>query len=104
MTGTVRMPPTQDATPSMSQTTEEHLIELNDVSVQFGRQTVLRSLSLSIPAGQTVAIIGESGCGKTVLMKTIIGLVNPSKGHVRFDGQHLPSGKTSHFPSDSMRH
>lgn len=89
MTGTVRMPPTQDATPSMSQTTEEHLIELNDVSVQFGRQTVLRSLSLSIPAGQTVAIIGESGCGKTVLMKTIIGLVNPSKGHVRFDGQHL---------------
>ena len=89
MTGTVRMPPTQDVTPSMSQTTEEHLIELNDVSVQFGRQTVLRSLSLSIPAGQTVAIIGESGCGKTVLMKTIIGLVNPSKGHVRFDGQHL---------------
>lgn len=89
MTGTVRMPPTQDATPSMSQTTEEHLIELNDVSVQFGRQTVLRSLSLSIPAGQTVAIIGESGCGKTVLMKTIIGLVNPSKGYVRFDGQHL---------------
>ena len=89
MTGTVRMPPTQDATPSMSQTTEEHLIELNDVSVQFGRQTVLRSLSLSIPAGQTVAIIGESGCGKTVLMKTIIGLVNPSKGHVRFDGQYL---------------
>ena len=89
MTGTVRMPPTQDATPSMSQTAEEHLIELNDVSVQFGRQTVLRSLSLSIPAGQTVAIIGESGCGKTVLMKTIIGLVNPSKGHVRFDGQHL---------------
>ena len=79
------MPPTQDATPSMSQTTEEHLIELNDVSVQFGRQTVLRSLSLSIPAGQTVAIIGESGCGKTVLMKTIIGLVNPSKGqHIRF--------------------
>ena len=89
MTGTIRMPRTQDATPSMSQTTEEHLIELNDVSVQFGRQTVLRSLSLSIPAGQTVAIIGESGCGKTVLMKTIIGLVNPSKGYVRFDGQHL---------------
>ena len=83
------MPPTQDATPSMPQTTEEHLIELNDVSVQFGHQTVLRSLSLSIPAGQTVAIIGESGCGKTVLMKTIIGLINPSKGHVRFDGQHL---------------
>ena len=83
------MTSTQDKTSSMSQTTEEHLIELNDVSVQFGRQTVLRSLSLSIPAGQTVAIIGESGCGKTVLMKTIIGLVNPSKGHVRFDGQHL---------------
>ncbi len=68
---------------------DEPLIHLENVSVQFGRQNVLRNISLSIPAGQTIAIIGESGCGKTVLMKTIIVLVPPSKGQVHFDGRDL---------------
>jgi len=65
------------------------LIELHQVSVQFGRQPVLRDLTISVPRGQTLAVIGESGCGKTVLLKTIIGLVRPTKGHVEFDGQRL---------------
>jgi phospholipid/cholesterol/gamma-HCH transport system ATP-binding protein len=67
----------------------ETLIELNDLSVHFGRQPVLRDISLSIPRGQTVAIIGESGCGKTVLLKTIVGLLRPTSGHVVFEGQRI---------------
>jgi phospholipid/cholesterol/gamma-HCH transport system ATP-binding protein len=50
---------------------------------------VLRDVDLRIPAGQTLAVIGESGCGKTVLLKTIIGLIRPSQGSVRVDGQEL---------------
>ena len=50
---------------------------------------MLRDISLAIPRGQTLAIIGESGCGKTVLLKTIIGLVHPTRGHVVFDGQRI---------------
>ena len=46
--------------------------------VAFGRQHVLRDIDLTIPRGQTLAIIGESGCGKTVLLKTLIGLVRPT--------------------------
>ncbi len=65
------------------------LVCLEEVSVDFGRQRVLRNISLSIPRGQTLAVIGESGCGKTVLLKTIIGLLRPSRGRVRFDGQDL---------------
>ena len=65
------------------------LIELHELSVSFGRQLVLRDISLSIPRGQTLAIIGESGCGKTVLLKTIIGLLRPTSGHVVFDGQRI---------------
>ena len=65
------------------------LLELRDVSVSFGRQHVLRGLHLAIPRGQTVAIIGESGCGKSVLLKTIIGLIRPSQGAVLFDGRNL---------------
>jgi phospholipid/cholesterol/gamma-HCH transport system ATP-binding protein len=57
--------------------------------VVFGRQAVLRDVSLAIPRGQTVAIIGESGCGKTVLLKTIIGLLQPTSGQVSFDGQRI---------------
>lgn len=69
----------------------EPLIELCDLSVNFGRQAVLRNLSIAIPRGQTLAIIGESGCGKTVLLKHIIGLLFPSSGHVEFDGQRIDS-------------
>ena len=57
--------------------------------MRFGRQQVLRDVDLKIPRGQTVAVIGESGCGKTVLLKTIIGLLRPTRGAVRFDGQDL---------------
>lgn len=67
----------------------EPLIEINELNVSFGRQGVLRDISLSVPAGQTLAIIGESGCGKTVLLKTMIGLVRPTKGYVKFDGQRI---------------
>jgi len=65
------------------------LVEVRDMSVQFGRQHVLRDISLTVPRGQTLALIGESGCGKTVLMKTIIGLIHPTKGDVLFDGADL---------------
>ena len=65
------------------------LVQLQRVGVDFGRQHVLRDIDLTIPRGQTLAIIGESGCGKTVLLKTIIGLLRPSRGTVCFDGQDL---------------
>ena len=68
---------------------EEHLVKIREVDVHFDRLHVLRNISLTIPRGQTIAIIGESGCGKTVLLKTIIGLVRPTHGDVHFDGRDL---------------
>ncbi len=68
---------------------DEPLIELAGLGVRFGRQQVLRDINLSVPRGQTLAVIGESGCGKTVLLKSIIGLVQPTAGHVVFDGQRI---------------
>ena len=69
--------------------TSRPLVEARGLTVRFGRQEVLRDITLTIPRGQTVAIIGESGCGKTVLMKSIIGLIRPTSGQVRFDGHDL---------------
>ncbi|QEG24100.1 ABC transporter ATP-binding protein [Mariniblastus fucicola] len=65
------------------------LVRVENLTVRFGRQTVLRNINLSIPAGQTVVLIGESGCGKTVLMKSIIGLINPTQGRVFFDDEEI---------------
>lgn len=67
------------------------LLEVDRLCVRFGRQEVLRDITLSIPEGQTLVVLGESGCGKTVLLKTMIGLVRPTSGDVRFDGQSLPT-------------
>jgi phospholipid/cholesterol/gamma-HCH transport system ATP-binding protein len=65
------------------------LLDVRHLHVTFGRQNVLRDINLRIPRGQTVAIIGESGCGKTVLLKTLIGLIQPTRGEVIFDGHKL---------------
>jgi phospholipid/cholesterol/gamma-HCH transport system ATP-binding protein len=69
--------------------TENPLIHLDRVEVHFGHHRVLRDINVAIPRGQTLAVIGESGCGKTVLLKTIIGLLRPTSGAVRFDGRNL---------------
>lgn len=65
------------------------LIEIRALGIQFDQQQVLRNIQLNIPHGQTIAIIGESGCGKTVLLKSMIGLIRPTEGEVRFDGRPL---------------
>jgi phospholipid/cholesterol/gamma-HCH transport system ATP-binding protein len=59
------------------------------LTLRFGKQVILEDISIRVPAGQTLAIIGESGCGKTMLLKTLIGLVRPSTGRVLFDGREL---------------
>ena len=68
---------------------QQPLVEIRDISVSFGAQAVLRNIQLSIPAGQTLVIMGESGCGKTVLMKTLIGLIQPQRGEILFEAQDI---------------
>ncbi len=80
--------PQPDATVSSSEPADV-LVHGDALTVMFGKQAVLRDVSIAIPRGQTLAIIGESGCGKTVLLKTLVGLVKPSRGEVWFDGQNL---------------
>jgi phospholipid/cholesterol/gamma-HCH transport system ATP-binding protein len=68
---------------------QDALVEVKNLSVTFGSQSVLRDVNLSIPPGQTLVLLGESGCGKTVLMKSIIGLVPPTLGEVYFDEENI---------------
>lgn len=67
----------------------EPLVDIRDLNLQFGKQLILGDIHLTIPRGQTLVIIGESGCGKTMLLKTIAGLIKPTSGSIQFDGMDI---------------
>jgi phospholipid/cholesterol/gamma-HCH transport system ATP-binding protein len=62
------------------------MIEVRDVTKSFGTQQVLRGVSLDIHRGEAVVIIGRSGGGKSILLKHLIGLLQPDSGTIRVDG------------------
>jgi phospholipid/cholesterol/gamma-HCH transport system ATP-binding protein len=65
------------------------MIEVRDLTKSFGSNAVLRGVSFKVEDGETVAIIGQSGCGKSVLLKHIVGLLLPDSGSVVVDGLHI---------------
>src|SRR5512136_530267 len=71
------------------------LIEFKDVTKRFGPQTVLERVNLQIYEGQVTTIIGLSGSGKSVLLKHIIGLIQPDEGSIFFRGESLTKMKKS---------
>jgi phospholipid/cholesterol/gamma-HCH transport system ATP-binding protein len=70
-------------------TNPEKLIDFRAAGMSFNGHTVLRDINLGVSAGQTVAVVGESGCGKTVTLKLIVGLLRPSTGQVLFDSHRI---------------
>lgn len=63
------------------------MIEIKHLTKSFGDKTVLHDINTTFETGKTNLIIGQSGSGKTVLMKNIIGLLTPTSGEVLFDGR-----------------
>jgi phospholipid/cholesterol/gamma-HCH transport system ATP-binding protein len=69
------------------------MIELRKVSKRFVKHVVLDGVDLLVEDGQTVALLGPSGVGKSVLLKHIIGLIKPDSGEVLVDGLHVAALK-----------
>ena len=68
---------------------DKPIIELRNVSKAFGRTKVLDGVSLSLTKGRTTVVIGESGTGKSVLLKHIVGILKPDRGEVQFHGRRI---------------
>lgn len=65
------------------------MIEIKDLHKSFGDNKVLKGVNLNIEKGHTTVIIGASGCGKSVLLKHIIGLLKPDSGEIWIDGKEI---------------
>jgi len=65
------------------------MIELIDVHKKFGKQVVLDGVNFNVQEGETVALLGPSGTGKSVLLKHIIGLMSPDAGSIRVNGEEI---------------
>jgi phospholipid/cholesterol/gamma-HCH transport system ATP-binding protein len=69
------------------------MIEIKNLKKSFGENHVLKGVNLNIERGQTTVIIGSSGCGKSVLLKHIIGLLKPDSGEIWIDGEEITTMK-----------
>ena len=63
------------------------VLEIRDLSCRIGGRWVLRGISLEVRQGETLVLLGRSGCGKTTLLKCVNGLIAPAGGEVRFQGK-----------------
>ena len=63
------------------------MIEVKNIEKTFGEQKVLKGISTSFEAGKTNLIIGQSGSGKTVFLKSLLGIITPEKGTIAFNGR-----------------
>ena len=71
------------------------MIEINHLNKYYAHQHVLKDISLKLDQGQCVAFVGPNGCGKTTLMKTILGLVTPQSGEMLVDGKNVATNPES---------
>jgi phospholipid/cholesterol/gamma-HCH transport system ATP-binding protein len=65
------------------------MIAVRDLAKRLGRQEILRGIGLTVAKGETLVIIGRSGAGKSVLLKHLIGLMQPDAGEIWIDGQNI---------------
>src|SRR5579862_2356784 len=65
------------------------MLKLEAISVQYGKRPVLREVSLSLGAGEIVALVGANAAGKTTTLRTIMGLKDPAAGAIFFNGEDV---------------
>jgi Cu-processing system ATP-binding protein len=65
------------------------MIEIKELQKKFGKFEVLKNINLSCKKGECIALIGPNGCGKTTLIKSVLGMVLPDSGTIHFNGNSV---------------
>jgi branched-chain amino acid transport system ATP-binding protein len=65
------------------------MLELQDVHTHYGKSHILHGVSIRVDAGEVVGLLGRNGVGKSTTLKTIMGLVRPSRGRITFEGRDI---------------
>lgn len=76
---------------------QKSLIQIRDLEARYGDATILKDVSLDVYSGEILAIIGGSGCGKTTLLRHMVGLNPPAGGQVIVDGNDITGGDEKSF-------
>ena len=63
------------------------MIEFQDVTISFEDEVILKSISFEVKRGETLIILGESGSGKSTILKLILGLIKPDSGKILIEGR-----------------
>ena len=67
------------------------MLSVRDLHAGYGAKSVLRGVSLDVPRGAVVTLLGANGAGKSTLLKSIVGLLQPTSGTIEFNGKPLPN-------------
>ena len=80
------------------------LLEVRDLQVGYGHVSVLEGVTLEVPAGTLVALVGSNGAGKSTLLRSISGLLRPAKGSIIFDGNQLNDASPASIVASGLLH
>jgi branched-chain amino acid transport system ATP-binding protein len=69
----------------------DNILELANIEASYGPVQALRGVTLAVPKGKIVTVLGANGAGKSTVLKTISGIIDPSKGQIRFEGEDIQS-------------
>lgn len=77
-------------------------LKVTDLAAGYGQASVLDGISIDVPAGEIVAVVGANGAGKTTLLNTIAGLIQPTSGAIEFDGRDITRARAHQLPSQGL--
>ena len=93
-----------DASASARRADDEPLLAIEDLHVAYGRTAALHGINLTVARGETVALIGANGAGKSTTLRAISGLLAPTRGRIRFKGRSIAGRRPDQIVREGIAH
>ena len=80
------------------------MLTIKNLSAGYGKVQVLHGISIDVPKGQVVTLIGSNGAGKTTTMRAVSGMIRPSGGEIHLNGQRIDGQEPFHIARRGLAH